>query len=63
MNDSPPILQVQQTENGTWHVAITWHDGGTDRNGTFETELEAKEWARLHLATWLEGKKARDELA
>jgi hypothetical protein len=60
MSDSPPILQVRQGENGSWHVAITWHSGRSETTGNFRTELEAKEWGHTHLQAWLEGRKARD---
>ena len=55
-----PIIQVQQGENGTWHVAIAWQSGRAETIGNFQTELEAKEWARTSLQAWLEGRKARD---
>jgi hypothetical protein len=38
--------------------------GQTDaqkRPAPFKTELEAVEWAHIHLQSWLEGKKARDK--
>lgn len=57
---SPPITQVQRTAEGIWQVAITWHGGRTETTGSFQTELEAKEWAHTHLQSWLDGKKARD---
>ena len=55
-----PIIQLRQNENGAWHVAITWHTGRSETTGNFQTELEAKEWARTSLQAWLEGKRARD---
>ena len=55
-----PIIQVRQSENGAWHVAITWHGGRSETTGNFQTELEAKEWARTSLQAWLEGKRVRD---
>ena len=56
---SSPIIQVRQAETGTWHVAITWQSGRAETTGNFQTELEAKEWARTSLQAWLEGRKAR----
>ena len=58
---APPILQVRRAADGTWHVAITWHSGRTETTGTFQTELEAKEWSHTHLQSWLEGRKARGD--
>jgi hypothetical protein len=43
-------------------VAITWHDGRKERLGAFKTELEAKEWQRMHLQSWLEGAKDRGKI-
>jgi hypothetical protein len=57
---APPVAQVRENENGAWHVAVTWHNGQTERVEGFTTELDAKEWVRLTLQTWLEGRKARD---
>jgi hypothetical protein len=60
MSDSPPVLQVRQGDNGAWHVAVGWHDGRTETTENFQTELEAKEWARTSLQAWLDGRKARE---
>jgi hypothetical protein len=59
-DSTAPIIQVRQNENGAWHIAIAWHNGRTETTGNFQTELEAKEWARTSLQSWIEGKKARD---
>jgi hypothetical protein len=56
----PPIQQVQRADDGTWHVAVTWSDGRTEKVGAFKTEQETVEWAHMHLQSWLEGSKARD---
>jgi hypothetical protein len=57
---SPPIAQARQNKDGTWFIHLTWHTGLSEHVNTFTTELEAKEWIRLTLQTWLEGRKARD---
>ena len=57
---APPIAQARQNQDGTWFVHLTWHTGKTEQVNNFQTELEAKEWIRLTLQTWLEGRKARD---
>ena len=52
---TPPIQQVQQSPDGTWQVAVTWRDGRKERHGSFQSELEAKEWALNQLRAWEEG--------
>lgn len=57
----PPIAQARQNNDGSWFCHLTYSSSQTEHVNTFKTELEAKEWIRLTLQTWLEGQKARDK--
>jgi hypothetical protein len=53
-----PVLQVRNTNGGSWRVHASFPDGSEDEVTGFKTENEANIWIAEKLQDWLDQRAA-----